>query len=308
MINRTTIITGPALVTFAGSTFWSKGDIIVKPVFGKQDIVTSRFGKVDSRYTAKQFDITFEPDGRFTSTLAGILWPYGSTSVGASIYGGSDRALVVHGRDGVKITFHNAALTEMPALRLGVAQTIQGNVKFSALLKNSTDPTDAAAYYTIASQAYPGDTGWAASDILTVAYTNAWGETSPWDDFLTEGGWEIGFALQLAPQSVDGLGVVDMTLQNLDVTARCIPVGPTLADVMGKMGHTAALGSSVQDDADTLEITGAGVEVTLTQAAITDTDGGWGQVRKRLGQTTWTAHRTFTDGAANPLYTIGTGA
>lgn len=304
-IDRNTIITGPALVTFGGQTFWSKGDVTLEPNNAKFDVTTSRFGKVDSRYQDKRIDVTFEPDGRFTAALALVLWPYASADIGASIYGATDSALVVHGRDGVKITVHNAALTEMPSIRLGVSQTIQGNVKFTGLCALDTDPTNAAAYYTIASAAYPGDTGWASSDILTRSFASAWG-AAPWDSFMTEGGWEISFALQLAEQKADGVGTQDMTIQGLDVTAKAIPVGPTMANVMDAMGSTGALGSSLAASGEDLVITGTGIYVAVYQASLTDTDMKWGSTAKRLGQTTWQANRLVTGGVAQDLFYIST--
>lgn len=307
-INRNLIISGPARVTFAGQTFWSKGDVTLKPAFAKFDVTTSSFGKVDGRYSSKQMEVSFEPDGRFTAALAGVLWPYAATDIGASIYGASDRALVIHGRDGVKATLPNASLTEMPSLRLGVAQTIQGNVKFVGLLKNNTDPSAAGAYYAIANEAYPGDSGWAVSDIKTLAYDVAWGNSSPWSSFLTEAGWDISFALELSPQSVDGLGVIDMRLQSLEVTAKAIPVGPTMADILAKMGNEQALGSSIAAQGANLNISASGVYVRLANASITDSDFRWGSQSKRAGETTWQATRTVTAGTLDPLYYIGTAA
>lgn len=307
-INRTTIITGPARITFGGQTFWSKGDITLTPTNTRFDVETSAFGRVDSRFSSKTIEVSFEPDGRFTAALAGVLWPYAATSIGASIYGATDRALVINGRDGVQVTVHNAALTEMPSIRLGVAQTIQGDCKFVGLLANSKDPTAADAYYTIASVAYPGDTGWAVSDIKTLAYSSAWGATAPWNSFLTEEGWEIGFDLSLSEQIVDGLGVVDMTLQNLQVTAQCIPVGPTMANVLEKMGHTQALGSSIAAQGADLKVNATGIFVEVRGASIVETDMGWGPERKRVGQTTWEATRSVTAGSPNALFYVGTTA
>lgn len=308
-LDRTTIITGPALVTYKGSTFWSKGDVVLKPNYGRFDVNTARFGKVDTRFSDKQIDVSFEPDGRFTAALAAVLWPYAATDIGASIYGTTDNALVVHGRDGVKITVHNAALTGMPVIRLGVSQTIQGNVKFTGLCAKNTDPTNAAAYYTIASQAYPGDTGWSAAAILTKAYTSVWGATAPWSSFATEAGWEIEFGLELAPQAVDGIGTIDMSLQGLSVTAKSIPVGPTMAQVLTAMGGNQALGSSLAEGANDLVISATGISVTVKKASLIDTDMNWGGAgKKRIGTTTWTANRTVTAGALDPLYVISDAA
>jgi hypothetical protein len=306
-INRTTIITGPALVTFGGQTFWSKGDISYKLIVDRFAVETSVFGEVDGRIRDKRIEVSFEPDGRFTSALAAVLFPYAAASIGASIFGASDRALVIHGRDGVKLTVPNASLTSMPALRLGVGKTLQGNVTFTGLLKNSTAPEAAGAYYAIASESYPGDTGWATSDIKTLAYASAWGGSAPWDAFLTQEGWEIAFGLQLSPQMVDGCGTVDMSLQALTVTATAIPVGPSLAQLHTAMHENLALGSSMAS-ANDLIVSATGVYFSLANAGLIDMQAAWGSQSKRLGACQWQANRTVTTGVADPLFFIGTAA
>ncbi len=195
----------------------------------------------------------------------------------------------------------------MPSIRLGVGQTIPGQITFTGLLANSTDPTNAAAYYTEEAEAYPGDTGFAASDIITGSYASAWGASSPWDSFLTEDGWEIEFDLQLAPKPVDGLGVVGMSLQSLAVTATAIPVGPTVAEVLTAMKSTAALGSSIAT-ADDLIISATGVYVLLSNAGLQESDIGYGSERKRLGPHKWMATRTVTTGSLDPLFYVGESA
>ena len=306
-INRTTILTGPALVTFGGQSFWSKGDVALNFVPKLFGVATSHFGEVDQRVSDRMFEVSFEPAGRFTAALAAVLWPYAATSIGASIYGGTDRALVVWTRDGKKLTLVNASVTGMPNIRLGVAQTIQGPVKFTGLLKNSTDPSAAGAYYLLEDSAYPGDTGFAVSDIPTQAYASAWG-SSPWDAFFTEAGWEVSFGMQTRPQVVDSLGTVDMTLQGLTVSAKAIPVGPAVADILSKVSPAAALGNSVAAAAAPLNISATGVYVRVYNAGIVDSGFVFGNEKKRLGPTEWRATRTVTAGTPDPLFYVGTSA
>jgi hypothetical protein len=308
-IDRATIIQGPCLITYASSTFWSKGDVTVKPVFEKFDIETSAWGKVDTRLKNKRYEISFEPDGRVTSALIAILWPYGDSAVGTSIFQTADRALVVHGRDQVKFTFHNAALTEMPSIRMGVGVTFAGACKFTALLKLSTAVTDAAAYYTVATaQAYPAETGWLASDILTQPALCTWG-SSPWAAFQVDSpGWEIQPTMRLQPIGTDGFGTVDMTLQGLEVTARAIPVGPTAAQILTAMSATGELGSSLASAGTELVVTSGtspkAITVTVYNAAMVDSALVWSAAKKRVAQCTWMATRTVTTGDPDPLFSV----
>jgi hypothetical protein len=310
-ILRNTIITGPARITFRGQHFWSKGDISLKIINDRFDIETSHFGKVDERISDRRIELEFEPSGRFTNDLAGVLWPYANTTVGASVFAGpvdvADVPLLIHSRDGRELVIRAAALTKMPSLRLGVSQTIMGSVMFTGLIRNNSVPSDPSAYYTEYEVPYPGDDGFTMADILTPSYSAAWGAAEPWSSFLAESGWTVDFELQLAPQKVDGLGTVDMTFQSLAVTAKCVPVGPTQADLLTKLTSPAGLGVSVATE-DNLNIFGNGVYVRLSRAALVDGGLTYGNQAKRLAEASWNATRNITAGTADPLFYIGTAA
>lgn len=305
-INRSTIIAGPCQLTFDGSTFWSKGDVTLSPEFDLFPIQTSAHGQVDSRFRAKRYEVSFEPDGRVTSALIAVMWPWTTPTIGSSIFGATDKALVIIGRDGVIITLHNARITQMPSIRMGVGVTFAGPCKFTALLANSTDPTAAAAYLTVATSGYT-DTGWSASDILTQPATAAWG-SSPWASFQVDSpGWEITPTLSLAPVTVDSLGVVDMTLQGLKVQAKAIPVGVTAANIIAAMSSTAALGASVSTGQELIISSGTtpkNISVIVYNAAMIDASLVWSAAKKRVAQCTWEANLSITSGIADPLFSV----
>ena len=307
-INRTTILTGPAIIQYAGSTFWSKGDVVVTPTIKTFDIMTSAFGKVDKRVNDRSIDVSFEPSGAFNATLAAVLWPYASLAIGSSIVGSTDRPLIVWTRDGKKLTINNAVLTGMPPLSVSVGKTLIGSVKFTGILANSTDPSAADAYYTLTTATYPGDMGFAVSDIKTFAVASAWGSSGAWASFLTEGGWDISFAIQTKEQLVDGLGTVDYLLSGLTVTAKAIPVGPAESDIMAAISPNVSLGNSVAAASNPLNISATGFYVRVYNAAITAAGMAYGADKKRLAATTWEATRTVTAGTADPLFYIGTAA
>ncbi|MEY2655444.1 MAG: hypothetical protein RLZZ524_2472 [Pseudomonadota bacterium] len=303
-INRTTIIAGPALIKYnTTSSFWSKGDVELKVINDRFDIQTAHFGKVDERFSDRRIEVTFEPSGAVTSTLAAVLWPWGGTTVGTSILTGTDKPLEIISRDGRKITVHAAAVTKMPTLRLGVSNTLIGPVTFTGLIKNNTDPTNASAYYTEAPFTYPGDTGFAVADIKTAAASAVWGAAAPWSSFVSENGFEIDFDLQLAPQKVDGIGTVDMTFQSLAVTLKAIPVGPAALDILAKIAPTSGLGASIAG-ADNLTVTAGTVAVVLSKPAIVESGLMFGSQVKRIGSTVWTATRTVTTGTPDALFTL----
>jgi len=307
-LNRTTILAGPALVQYAGSSFWSKGDITLTPTIKTFDIATAAFGKVDKRRSNFTLDISFEPSGAFTGTLASVLWPYAATPIGSSIVGGTDKPLTIWTRDGKKLVVYNAVLSAMPPLSVSVGKTMIGTVKFTGILANNTDPANAAAYYSLTSVAYPGDTGFAVSDIKTFAVTAAWGASSPWSSFLADGGWDISFSQQNKEMEVDGLGTVDITLSDLTVTAKATPIGPAEADILAALAPNVSLGNSIAAAANPLNISATGFYARIYNAAIDASALMYGADKKRLGPTTWVATRTVTAGLADPLFYVGTTA
>jgi hypothetical protein len=304
-IDRTTIIQGPAVVTYGGQSFFSKGDVAVKPMAKRFTLSAAHVGKIEERNIDLRCEITFEPAGQITAALALVLWPYGTTLPGTSIFGSTDSALVVHGRDGVKVTFHNAALTQMPALRIGTNQSPLGPVKFTALLKNSADPAVETSYWTWATTAYPGDAGFDPSQILTVIPTGGWSQPN-WDSLPTESGWEFTFGLSLNDISVDGLGTVNMIVTDVTAGASCIPVGIVPAEATSSMHRNTGMGTSPQTTA--MAVLGAAAgdpSVSFASAFLADAEIVYGVTRKRVGRCTWQAMRTFAVGVAAPLFEVG---
>ncbi len=303
-IVRSSIISGPCLIQFAGQKFWSKGDVSLDFKISQIPIPTASFGEVDQRVEDREVEVVFEPSGAMTAAVALVLWPYASTAVGASLFNvGGDRALEIFGRNGRKITVHAAAITKMPVIRLGVSATAIGSLTFTGLCKDNTDPGAAGAYYTEAAVAYPGDAGFNVADIKTAAASAAWGASSPWNSFLSESGFEISFDLGLARQKVDGIGTMDMTFQSLGVTLKAVPVGPSAADIMSRMLPTSALGTSLAS-ADNLVVTAGNVAVSISKPGLVDSGLAFGAAVKRIKATTWRATRTITSGTADPLYTV----
>lgn len=300
-IDRTTIIQGPALVTYLSQTFWSKGDVILRPVQKRFPIELAAYGRLEERNIDLRIEVSFEPAGHFTDALAAVLWPYGGSYPGASVFGATDEALVIHGRDNQKVTLPNARVTKMPNLRFGVGKTSIGSITFTALVANSADPAAIASYWAWASATYPGDAGFGYDTIWTAPTEQSWGDQAGFDTFQTETGWEIAFGLRLAEVSVDGIGTVDMKVVGVDCTATATPVGPTAAQALAALHGALAPGSQPLTKALAIYPSVEGApEFAAAGAMMTAADVGWGTGRKRVGQCTWTAVRTFAPAVTGP--------
>lgn len=307
-LNRTTVLRGPCIIQHGGQTFWSKANVTVTIRNERFAIPTATFGEVDERFAGRMIEVGLTPSGAFNADTLAVLWPYATTPIGTGIYDASDTPTVIWSADGVKLTLPNSRVTQMPSIRLSVRETIMGAMTFTGLLKNNTDPSASGAYFTIASEDYPGNAGFDVADIKTMAYASAWGGDAPWSSFLTEAGWEISPAMDLKPDGADGIGTTDMILTGMRVTARAIPVGPTQADIMAKLSPAVALGSSVSALGANLNISASGVYFRIYNASIVEGGFDYGNDRKRLAQTEWKATRTVTDGETDPLFYVGTSA
>lgn len=302
-IDRTTIISGPAKITYGGQSFWSKGDIVERPITDRFAIQHSHFGDMDLRETNREYEITFEPDGRFTNAIGAILFPYRTLAMGASIIGSTDRALVVHGRDGKKRTYHNAALTKIPDGRFDAASTMQGSCTFTAICKNNTAPTDPAAYFTDATEPYPGDTGWDISDIVTAPlFSAAWGSTPPWDGFKVKNGFVLSVDLDIFKRKVSGIGTVDLILKGMTVKLKATPL-VSRESVASMMRADTEMGASINTN-ENLNFTNGIIDVSISNAAIVDASFVSGMENERVGEVTWQAIRTIAGGELGPLYLV----
>jgi len=303
-ITRTTLARVPGHIKFGASAYlYSRAPIEVVQRQTRSPIVVDGIGRIEDRPTDNLFEITVQPAGEFEHLST--WFPYASTVPGASIFGATDTALIIQGRDGKKRTFHCAALTGM-SLSLRTGQPLINNLTFTAILKNEATPGAANAYYTLeASEAYPGDANFDKSLIITPPLSAAWG-SAPWDEFWAAEGWDINFNLSLEPETVDGLGTIDMKFVDLVVEATGTPVGVTMVDVFAAAGADDALGSSpARED---LIISGTGFHFTLYDATAQDASAGFGATRRVPGSLKWVSNRAQTTGATNPVFRLAASA
>src|SRR5690606_2508670 len=118
----------------------------------------------------------------------GVLWPYASATIGASVFGATDKPLVIQTVDGKQITYAAAAVTRMPSLSLSATRQIHGEVEFTCLGTNNEAWTATGNLVEVASVAF-ADTGFDPAAIITQPYTGAWGVSAPWSSIKTKEGW-----------------------------------------------------------------------------------------------------------------------
>lgn len=295
--NRTTIVRGPCKIAYDGATFYSKGGVSLTMTNATFDKETDAYGVVSKSKTDFQIVVEFEPVGEIEDLAK--LYPYGNTAMGASIYGGSDKPLVITALDAT-YTINNAAVTQMPSIRCTANNTAFGTVQFTGLLEINGDPSALADYYAVAGGGSIG-TAFDPTKIITAPYQATLGAVGP---FFSENGFEISFELGLNPVVVDGIGTVDMSMQNLGATITCIPTGLAEASFDTFFGSLDA-GEELASSALGIETaTVGGLDFACAAVQVLDLQKRFSPTDNRLGQLTLAAKRTFSTGAPQPLFTV----
>ena len=304
-INRTNILRGP------GTVIWNPGEDDEQTIFdasgitadvesSTQDIPSSVSGAIDRIKTDQVGTIRLTPCGQLSAGLLALLYPYGTPTIGARVFPDADVPLTVHSVAGTKVTFVNAALKTMPPLTLSPVKTAFGEAVFTALLGLGKKPSDANSFFSVATAAYAsgGPDPWG---IVGVQYAATFGSLDILD---TLDGWTVTPEIQLEPVTTDLLGTVDYTVSGVTCTATCTPLGLTEAQLLGALPLAKNRGASLAG-ANDLVITGAGgLTVTLKNATPMRGPLQWGNTTLRAGEVAFQAHRSFSDGAPGPVFSV----
>jgi len=298
-IARTLLLREPGLVTFDSATFYSQGDVTVTPVIARSSQRTAAHGTVDNtRIIDRMFRITFTPHGAIAG-LDKLMGPL-ALAMGSSVFGATDKPLVINTRAGKQYTFTSAAVTSPPPVRLSVRETLFGEVEFMAICGSNLDPNLVASYYAIASVAYPGDAGFDPAAIITAPWAAAWGSSSPWSAIETREGWTITPQITLVTDTIEGIGATDMKITDAVVTASSQPANVTQSDVLTKLGFGTKLGASRTGDDLVLTQADVEYEMTISGAVLNESALAFGD-SPTIGALTWQATRSFADGSPLPL-------
>lgn len=217
------------------------------------------------------------------------------------------KVLVIVGKDRKRYTFHNSAITKMPEINFASTSTLWGDCEFCCLPKNGVPWSTANSIYTIDTFAF-SDTGFNPADIITQPYSFTWG-SGVWANVFTKAGIKVSNTMGLTDTTDDASGRVTYRLDSLGFTATAQPMGPSLSDVLTSLklqGAGAVRGRSLTGADFNIEATG--VYARLYAASPLGGPAQWSSKNDRLGDMTWQATRTWTDGEANPLFYIGSAA
>ncbi|PWU18910.1 MAG: hypothetical protein C5B50_07790 [Verrucomicrobia bacterium] len=309
-VSRANLGRGPAIVTYGGATLFTRNDINLRHTPMLNAVETSMYGTIDKfkRNLSIRIPLTLWGSWENLSVLfpSSILNP----TIGASLVGSSDTPLVVLGRNGDQLTYACATLVKLGNLYLGVDSELwAAEVEFLAIVKSNAYPEDAGAYFALATGQSYTDNTFAKTNFKKVRWTGAWGSKTGFGTIIPQKGFQVTWQLEYDEINVDGYGTVDVTLKNFLGGVKCIPIGPTLAQIEAQSNaqgsaHGTLLSNGTVAAAD-LTLTGGSSSVVLKSAGMTENGYMFGIEPLRQGEVAWETTRGFTAGAANAVATVG---
>lgn len=312
-----TIIVSPAIVTWNGYSYYFKKG--VKAEFKRETFTVDSdlSGTLDERAKSQMTVVSGQPVGALSSAGLAACFPYSVNQIGGSIFGGTDLPLVIvtkfggTSNAGQTITYPRAAVTKLPQLRLKPTDTLLGDMEFTCLGDPTVQPNTANAWETIAGAAF-SDATFDETQIITDIYSAAYG-SSPYNAIGSMAGFEIDLAMAVNTVMADDFGVVDMTLKELTATAKFAPSNLTQSQVAALLNYQGSgyvyPGQSLAKNNTDLVITGSGngahfLTATIKNAGPKQATFMYDAAKHRFDAVEFTSKRTWTSGAANPLWIL----
>lgn len=311
-MNRSALKKVPGRLLFDSVSLFSKLNTNIQSQLVREtfEVGTDPHGVSDVRDKEAYWRVTITPEGRLTSGIAAVLWPYGNPTIGSGIFTDTDKPLAIHGNDSSLDTFTAAALESMPSLKFSSVDTAIGQATFLCLRGNADEWTTANSLLT---QADTGGTATDATfdpaDIITQPYFATWGAVTGFADMDTEDGFNVEFTVNLSDGGTDALGLVNKYITSVTAMVRCIPIGPTRQQLLtnAKIQDTgASRGRSHTSGGADLTITGEDTTdyFVLKNASLTTQVLRHGSNILRVGEVAWMANRAFTTGVPGALFQV----
>lgn len=318
-MDRNSLIVGPALCTHGAAQWFSKDDVTVSLDQDTFNVETAAHGKIDERAIDIKAEASMTPAGQWNAAFRAAVWNrYANMVIGTSIFGATDTPLVIKAPDtaGGTHTLICAAVTKLPDIILSATKTMIGSLGFTGIrgLSGTAWNVDNAVYTVTASDGSIVDATFDAEDIVTQPYFGNFGAVAGLNGaFETEDGWTISFDLQTEARQVDSLGTIDYKFKSISVMAKCVPIGPTAAQLLSAakiQGGTARRGQSFYGIGNTLYIGSSyadptsGYTLYVPKAHLKSEGFRFGATVLRNGEVGFVAARGFSSGAQQALFTV----
>ncbi len=305
-IARSTLEIGPAKYTHRSHTYYSKGaSLALEPE--RFQVLTDRHGPLSSRITDMVGRLTVTPDGAWTAAARAALWPYASTSPGASL-ANPDTPLVIDCNDslGAKYNAKSAILTDLPQLLLSSRQSMIGQAGYALIREDNKAPSEVDSFLVRTTGNAFADSTLTDASIKTQPYVGVLSGITGLTSIETEEGWTVDFELGTEAKRTDRFGTIDVRFVSLTVRVSCIPINVSVADFLAAMKGTAVWTPGQAMTGAQLAVIGEDATSGIT-IPVADVVGGslrFGATDYRQAGITFVSERTLSGGAPQALFTL----
>lgn len=305
----------PGRLAFNGISIYSKEGTTIDTdlVYSLEAVGAAGLGKVDNRDKEAYDEIQITPDGRMTTTIAAVLWPFSNPAIGTGIFSDTDVPAVVHGNDNSLDTHAAAAVVQMPQMMFHPVKTLVGALKLLCLRGHTGTQVSAwSAANSLRTFANAGgtfaDATFAAAGIIMQDYTLTWGAVSGWAGLDFYDGLTFEPKIEFVDDNVAVHGLFNKRIKSVGGMLRGIPIGVTRTMIDTQLqiqGAGAVRGASGAAKAFPVTLTGADGKVYLSfplgQLVKSKFQNGVEQLRE--GEVAWEALPAVTAGVRGAFFT-----
>lgn len=305
----------PGRLAFNAISLYSKAGTTIDTdlVYSLEPIGVAGLGKIDNRDKEAYDEITLTPDGRMTTALAAVLWPYSNPILGAGIFTDTDVPAVVHGNDSSMDTHAAAALVQMPPMIFHPIKTLVGQLKLLCLrghTSGSVSPWSTAnSLRTFANSGGTFlDATFAAAGPVTQDYQLTWGSVTGWSSLDFYDGLTFEPKVEYVDDNVAAQGLFNKRIKSLGGLLRGIPIGLTRTMIDAQLqiqGTGAGRGTSGAAKANAVSVAGADGKIYLAfalgQLVKSKIQNGVEQLRE--GEVAWEALPSVASGVRGAYWT-----
>lgn len=255
---RTNIIRGPAKIVYDSVTYFSSDDIALEIDPGLAPARSSIHGDADQLVVNPKVTVTLTPHAMVSTgpaevaraTALAALVPaiftngfFGTAYIGS----GSEKTLQIWGTNGELVTIYNAVITGPPTVTFSADKPIFGQITFTGICKTTSSDLNLGLANSLldvaAAQADPGLAYLGVPSYLQRRYKGALGSQTGFTEIWPEGGWALSFSPSWRERQIQGL-TVDFELNGMEILARCVPVGPSMSELINLVGIGGDNGAS----------------------------------------------------------------
>jgi len=314
-LQRSSLNRVPGRLAYNSISLYSKGGTTIDTdlVYSQEAIDVAGLGQIDNRDKEAYDEISITPDGRMTTAIAAVLWPYTNPTIGSGIFPATDVPAVVHGNDASLDTHPAAAVVQMPQMIFHPVKTLVGQMKLLCLRSTAAGAVNPwSTANSLRTFANTGgtfvDATYANSGPITQDYTLTWGAVSGFASLDFYDGLVFEPKIEFVDDNVAAVGLFNRRIKSVGGMLRGIPIGVTRTMIDTQLqiqGSGAVRGASGYAKGYSVTVTGADAKVYLAfsigQLVKSKIQNGVEQLRE--GEVAWEALPTLTSGVRGAFWT-----